>query len=259
MQLNLKTYNMNKKNLFLIVAIAITLVGISGCKKSSTIPDTNTNTTIPPGPSYHFSDASGILVGLKTITFITAGGFTFPSELDTPLAVFPVSAGASTYQDAGTVTFNSKTLVKQSNNSYLYSDIANPVTYDVVHWIVSGSSGVPAIDYTEDKPIPAFANQSTLPLVITRSAGLNITLGSAITNADSVYIDVISASNSISVLKRVGGNAASVSFSASDLSVLGSGSGYLEVIPWGYKIEDISSKQYYFILESAYTVTITIN
>jgi hypothetical protein len=250
---------MKKTHMTLLAVAVIASAIVTGCAKKATeiLPTENTNTV--PSVSFTFNDASGVMVAVKTITLVSAGGYTFPSELNIPLAVFPTSLGSSTYQDAGTVTFNSKSLKKESNNSYDYTDIANPVSYDQIHWIVSGSSGVPAIDYSNDRPVPAFTGHATLPTTISKSAGLTVNLGSAVTGADSVYVEVISASNSKTILKRTGGNAASVSFSASDLSTLGSGSGYLEVVPWNLKMEDFSSKNFYFINETAYVVTVTIN
>jgi hypothetical protein len=251
---------MKKRYNFPILLMSLAVLAIAGCSKSTTDPLNNTTTTTTSsGVSYHFNDASGMLVAVKTVTLISAGGLTFPSEMNVPLAVFPTSVGGGTYQDAGTVTFNTRSLAKQSNNSYLYTDLTNPVSYDQQHWTVSGSSGVPAIDYSDNTPFPAYSGQSSLPTAVTRSSGLTVNLGSAISNADSVYVELISIGNSKTVLKRVGGSAGSAVFSTTDLSELATGSAYLEVVPWSYKTEDLSSKLFYFILESAYVVTVTVN
>jgi hypothetical protein len=244
---------------FLLGGLCLTFL-FSGCTKKkddllNTTPQTNTTPTV----SFSFSNASGVLVALKTVTQQTVAGIVLPVELNTPTAAFPAPLGSSTFVDAGTITFNSKSLAKLTNNSYVYSDYTNPVYYDNITWAVSGSSSIPAINYTEDKLMPAYSDYSSMPSTVTKTAGLTVNFGGSLSNADSVYVVVISAGNSKMVLKRASGSGTACVFTADDLSILGAGAGYLEVCPWNYKLEDISSKSFYFILESAYVKSITIN
>jgi len=61
-------------------------------------------------------------------------------------------------------------------------------------------------------------------------------------------------------MKRAGGNAASIVFSASDLAVLQSGNGMIMMAPFNYSLEDYSSKKVYFVNESVYTkINVAIN
>jgi phage I-like protein len=77
-------------------------------------------------------------------------------------------------------------------------------------------------------------------------------LGNAVSGADSVYV-LLHDYNGKTLLKRASGNAASVTFSASEISTLNSGNGMLQVAPWNYKSEDFSDKKYYFVNETCYT------
>jgi hypothetical protein len=244
----------------LIGGLSLSLI-FSGCSKKT---DDSSNPTPPsssgaPTPSFTLNNASGVLVALKTVTQQTVAGITIPVEMNSPTAVFPSSPGSGNFVDAGTVTFNTKSLSKLSNNSYIYNDALNPVDFTHTTWVVSGSTSVPAFNYTEDKQIPVFTDFSTLPASVPKTVGLTLNLSGKFTNADSVYVVLISTSNSKMVLKRMAGTGVSCSFSSNDLSVLGSGSGYLEVCPWNYKTEDFNSKIFYFIMESAYVKSVSIN
>jgi hypothetical protein len=242
-----------------IAGLGLTMF-FTGCsKKSEDLMNNTPTTTAAPTVSFSFNNASGVLVSLKTITQQTIAGIVIPTELNTPTAAFPAPLGSSTFVDAGAVTFNTKNLTKLTNNSYVYNDITNPVTYDNVTWNVAGSSSIPAINYTEDKLMPTFSDYSNLPSSVSKSAGITVNLSGTVSNADSVYVVLISTTNSKMSLKRAVSSASSCSFTAEDLSLLGTGAGYLEVCPWNYKIEDISSKSFYFIMEAAYVKTITIN
>lgn len=250
----------HKVSQILIATIFISLI-FSGCSKKTEdltdpTPQTNSGT---PTPSFNFNDASGILVALKTVTEQTVAGITIPVELNAPTAVFPSSPGSASFLDAGTVSINSRSLSKLSNNSYVYNDYVNPVNYNTVTWVVSGNGSVPAINYTEDKQMPSFSDFSSIPATVSKTSGLTLNLAGKFSNADSVYVVVISAANSKIVIKRSAGSGGSFTFTPGDLSDLGSGSGYLEVCPWNYKIEDFNSKNFYFIMESAYVKTISIN
>ncbi|MCX6248222.1 MAG: hypothetical protein NTW10_10845 [Bacteroidetes bacterium] len=232
---------------------------LSGCSKSATTPDTTTQTSTVPKISYNFSDAYGVLVALNTVSTQTVGGYTIPVQINTPTAAFPLTIGGTSFQDGGAVTFNTKPLAKQSNNAYVYTDLANPVTYDQAIWSVSGSVNVPAFNYTDSRFFPEFTNQANLPGAFSKMAGLAVVLGGFTNNADSIYVVIISTVNGKSVMKRLPGNAVTSTFSPSDVAVLGTGAGYLEVCPWTYSIQQFNSKSFYFIKEAAYVAVIKIN
>jgi hypothetical protein len=240
--------------LFAIVALLV-----AGCSKSS---DNSANPNTPTSSSavtISFSDSYGALAAVTAVTYSTVAGMVIPVEVNTPVAAFHVSQGSSTLIDAGTVTLNGKTLSKQSNNGYVYTSVADPVSYGTLTWTVSGANGIPAINYSDDRPMPDFSGYSNLPSSITKSAGLTISLAGTISNADSVWVVIIGSSGS-PLIKKAGGNPSDVVISSSELSGLPSGTGILEIVPWNYKSEDFNSKRFYFVNEKAFVKNgVTIN
>lgn len=236
---------------------ALASLVLTGCKKSNetTTPTTPTAST----PTIQIHDGYGALAAVRSVSYTTVAGVTIPMEVNTAVAAFYASTGSSTLVDGGSVTLNSKSLTKSSNNAYSYQNLTDPLTFSTITWNVSGSGSVPAISYTDDRPIPDFSGFSTLPTTVTRSAGFTISLGSAVTGADSVYVVLTDYSNH-TLIKRVGGSASECAFSSSELASFTAGQGMIQVCPWNYKPEDFNSKKYYFVIESAYTRQgITIN
>lgn len=234
----------------------------SGCsKKTEDIVNkntNNTNTTTATTPT--FSDGYGTLAAVETLSYQLVSGVLFPIQLNTGVAAF-YAPGSSGMTDGGTVTLNGKALAKQSNNSYVYQNVTDPLVFSGnFAWNVSGSSSVPAISYTDDRPMPAYSDYSSLPSSVTRSAGLTLNLSGTISGADSVYVVLISSGSNV-LIRKLGGSATQCVFSPSELSVLGATTtGIIEVCPWNYKTEDISSKKFYFVNEAAYTKSgISIN
>jgi hypothetical protein len=98
-----------------------------------------------------------------------------------------------------------------------------------------------------------------LPATITKSAGVTISLGSAVSNADSIYVTVTDYSDH-RIFKRLAGNASECVISSAELASFVAGQGMVQVCPWNLKAEDINSKKFYFVIESAFTKQgITIN
>jgi hypothetical protein len=241
-----------------LIAGALTALILSGCDKAKdVVPETTTTSTA--APTITISDGYGALVAVRSVSYTTVAGITIPLEVNTAVAAFSTTMGSQTFTDGGTVTLNAKGLTKSSNNAYVYQNLMDPLSFSTLTWSVSGSSSVPAISYTDDRQIPDYSGFSTLPTTITKASGVTISLGSAVTNADSVYV-VVTDYNNRSILKRLAGNAGECTISAAELSGFTAGQGMVQVCPWNLKSEDISSKKFYFIIESAFTKQgITIN
>jgi len=250
------------KNKFrtIIFASAFTSLVISGCDKAKEVVDDNTpDTNTPSAPSITMGDGYGVLAAVRSVSETTVAGITIPLEVNTAVAGFSNALGSNSFVDGGTVTINSKALTKSSNNAYAYQNLTDPLSFGSISWNVTGSSSVPAISYTDDKQIPGYSGYSSLPSTVTRSAGLTISLGSAISGADSIYV-VVTDYDSHQLIKRLGGNAAECVIGASELSGFTAGQGMIQVCPWNYKSEDFNSRKFYFVIESAYTKQgITIN
>ena len=243
-------------------AVALSTLIFSSCTKTEEVIDNTQNTTTPStsNTTPTINDGYGMLAAVTSVSYTTVQGITIPVNVNTATAGFFTAPGTNNMIDAGSVTLNSKALNKSSNNAYVYQNLTDPLSFNQVTWSVSGSSGVPAINYTDDKPMPDFSGYNSLPSIITKANGLTVTLGGTVSNADSVYV-VVSGGNNQYILKRVAGNASQCTFSASELSVIGNTAvGMIQVAPWNYKKEDFNNKPYYFVLETCYSkIGVTIN
>ncbi|HTX88093.1 MAG TPA: hypothetical protein VMC08_03825 [Bacteroidales bacterium] len=251
---------MKKTRAILLSILLSVLLIFSACQKAADnlinqnvdIPDLSHVTISIPG-SY------GVMAAVKSINHENLNGIDVPVEARIASASFVAQPDSGTNVDAGSVSLNSHALTRQSNNTYLLEDLNNEVGLGTVTWVVSGSGSVPAINYTSGRVLPDYTGFSSLPSTVTRTAGLTIALGSAVTNADSVYV-VISDPNGNSLVRQVPASASQCVFSASELSGLSTGTGILQVAPWNFEKKSFNSQPYFFILEIAYTkLNITIN
>lgn len=254
-----------------IPALAI-MLGVASCDKATTTPTTPTNPTptTPTAPTPVTPAVGGnywgVMVALKMEFSYTVTGAPFPVSLDYDMAVanFYNGAGSSTVVDAGTVSVNSNNLEKQTNNSYYVSATTGLTPSSLgysngVQWQVAGGNGIPSINYTHSGSFPEYSG--TLPSEIDRSKDLEITLGSDVTGADSVYVVIITSDKQI--IKAFDGNPApaKATITASELGTLSAvsdNSAYLEVVPFTYAMPVISGKQFVAIKETASVATVNI-
>ncbi len=238
---------MKTRFLSLLFAFTLSAFMFTSCdKKEDETPEDNNTTT-----TFNYTDAFGVLVAVKSVSYTSIGGFEVPVEVNSGSAFFPTDAGATTFADAGTVTLEGKSLSKVQNNMYSYSNFTDPLVLSDIEWNVSGSSSVPAFSKTVSRPLPTFSGYSSLPVTISKASGVSISLGSAVYAADSVIVMITSSNEA--VLKSVAGNVSSVSFSSADLSKLDkSNVGSISVSPYNLSTETISGKKFYFVNESSY-------
>ncbi len=223
---------------------------LASCTKED---DENTNNS-PSATTPTFVDGAGVLVALKTVTYVSASGFVIPTELNSGVALFSDTPGSQVLADAGTVTLNGAALKKYENNSYIYDNLLSPISLETIQWEVSGKGNVPAISKQITRDMPDYSGYNDLPATISKSSGLTINLSGEVSNADSVYVVLIDM-NSKFLLKRAAGNASSVSISASELDGFKNGMAYLQVVPWNYSSETISGKKIYFVNETVCSKT----
>jgi len=238
-----------KSTFYLLAGTLIFSSLLMSCDKNTDNPQDNTNTNTN---TFSYSDAFGVLVAVKSVSYTSVGGFDVPVEVNSASAFFPTDAGATTFADAGTVTIEGKSLSKLSNNTYLYNSYTSPLTLSSIDWNVSGNGSIPAFSKTVSRPIPAFNGFSSLPASVSKAAGLSIPLGFQITNADSLIVLVTSSNNEVAI-KTFAGNAANATFSAAELSKLSnSATGSISISPYNISTETIGGKKYYFVNESSY-------
>jgi hypothetical protein len=266
---------MKKKHLILLGSVAI--LAVSSCKKegctnpdatnydekaktddgSCIIKSTSGGAATEPGtytPVY--SGTFGSLIAIKTINTTTQGGFTFDTEIGTAVAAFSEDGGAN-WMDAGTITCEGETLTKNSNNSYTYiPGTSNPtgLTFsNPVNWTASGSSW-PAFGLDNSDNFSTLGDISS-STTIASSSSYTLTSPS-ISGADSVYFGIYGPDGS--VFKIQSGSTTSHTFTAAEISGLGTGSAYIQVVGLNYEETTFSGRDYYMINESVRTKSATI-
>lgn len=239
----------SKLSLFFSSMVLLAFLFVSCDKKEDETPENSNQSSTE---NLNFSDSYGVLAAIKSISYQTVGGFTIPVEVNTAVAAFIPSPGATTFSPAGNVTINGSSLKKFENNSYIYDNLLNPLTFNTVQWEVSGEGDVPTISKTVNRGFPDFSSYSSIPESFSLASGLSVPLGSSISNADSVVVVVAGSKDAKVKIVRAG--AANATFSAAELSNLGTGAtGMISVTPYNFTIETISGRKYYFVNESNYT------
>ncbi len=222
---------------------------LSSCKKDSTNP--NQTATVSPTQLFTYSDAWGLMAGVKTITYQNVP-IIGPQQITigTAVSAFSTTAGGTTYQDAGTITCNTEGLTKQSNNSYVFQPSqSNATGIDFgsgSDWSVSGGGTIPAFTHSF-YTFPSSPTITSNTDEVTLANGYTFTINN-VSNADSILF--ILASGSGFVQKRLGGNATSATFTASELSSLqASQYGLIQVTPytWEANTSVVPGKKIYFI------------
>lgn len=227
------------------------LAFMASCKKDSGSSASATQPNVTPTPT----DAYGVMAAVKTNNYISIAGFTMNMPIGTAVAVFGDAAGFDTYVDAGAVTANDSTLTKQSNNSYVFMQTGyNTTGLDFssgnAKWTVAGNGTVPAINKTTTSGFP-FVDSVSAAGEIDITGALTLSAATPVTNADSIIYVV--AGPDATLMKTVAGNVNSYTFTATEMGTVGTGTGYLEVVPYNLEKQVISGKAYYFINESAST------
>jgi hypothetical protein len=262
---------MKKLSKFAYLLLVCISIGLISCEKDET-PEpepeptpapTPATTPTPSNPTPSPSDAKGVLVGIKTITFVNVPGVgTIQQALGVGVASFWETSG--TFLDGGAVSVNTKALTKGTNNVYTFTPTATDVTGiefsgNNTDWSVAGNSstGVSAFTYNPNIGFPSIGALTGSPTTVTRSSGFTLGSSTGISNADSVIFSVYGPSGTKQVVKA--GNVSSYSFSSAELSGVGEGSGFVQICPYKIANAIFGGKKYYFVNESVITQSVTIN
>ena len=219
-------------------------------------PTPPTGTATAPGTYIpNFSGEFAALIAIKTITTTTTPIGTFDTEIGTAVAAFTPNAG-STFEQAGTVTCEAENLTLNANNSYIYMiESSNPMGLSFsnpVNWNATGSTW-PAFSASTNAGFSTLGELSSG--TVNTSTDYTLT-SSSITNADSVLFAVYGPDGN--VMKVKDGSSTSHTFSAAELSGIGAGSGYIQVVGLNYDPQTIATKNYYLINETVRTKSVTI-
>lgn len=240
------------------MAMLATAICLGGCKKEEAeTPATPSGggggSSTPASTTPAFTDASGVLIAVNTLTSYDVGGIPVEIQMGTALGMFPSAGNASVYLDGGTVSLEGTTLTKNANNAYFATpDQTNPTGIDLsgsTHWVVSGNGEVPAIDRSPSFSFPSVGT-ITSSTTITRSDGYTLNV-SGVNNADSVVFVVGN------IIKTKAPGTLSCNFSAAELGTEGAGATVIQVTPYTFQNEMIGGKKIYFGKQSSRTLSAT--
>ena len=267
-----------KKLIKVMVPVLAIMLGVTSCDKlpTTTTPTTTTptNTTptsptpVTPSPNGNYW---GVLAAIQMEFAYSNPQIPVPVSIksDIASASFFDGAGSSNLTGAGKVMVNN---IELTNNSNAYSVTATagltPATLNLtgssIDWDVAGSGNVAAFSYSHTGAMPEYTGTSSLPTTIDRSQNLDITLGSKVSNADSVYVLIITPNSSTPLMKAYSAKPApaKATFTASELgglSAVADNGAYVEVVAFKYAIATKNSRQYVFVKEYAAVSAATIN
>lgn len=240
------------KSIFTLAFIGV--CAFASCKKDDAKTTTPTPAPTPSSaaatPSYGTGD--GAVVALITRTTVSNPVLgEYDQDLGTGVAVFG-NLSTGTYVDAGAVTLNGKSLTKQTNNAYVYTPGVTDITgidfSSSINWNVT----TPSFTYdamSSGRGMPEAGGFTTAYSSIDGSAAFTLAIKS-VYNADSVYFQINGPSKSI--LKRMGGTAVSVTFTADEMKSLGKSQGCsVTVAPWNHQEKTLGGKMIHVINELA--------
>jgi hypothetical protein len=258
MKTNQLLFSKVRKGIYSLALVSVIVGGLAGCSKDDDDDDTQTTptaSTVPP-----INDADAALVALNTITTTTTPAGPFEITLGTGVAVFPTTAGGSTYADAGAVTLEGEALSKQTNNSYVYTPTATNATgLDLsgsIGWTVAGAGSVPAINHTVGVSFPTLGVITSDTSTLSSSSDFTLSVAS-VANADSVIFQ-LAGQDGYKLYTR-GPGTTSFTYTASDVASVGSGYAVIQVAAYTWESEMVGGKKVYYINETVRSIVVTID
>lgn len=261
-----------KKLLLIMTGLSFTFSFVS-CRKGGCTDPTATNYDVkvtkddgsceyaptgnPNAPVYtpNFNGTFGTLVALKTITTTSTPIGNVDTGVGTAVAVFSENGGQS-FLPAGAVSVNSNALTAHENNSYVYMiGASNPTGLNygnTVSWEGTGANW-PAFSTSTNQ---GFSEVSSITSGNPNTSSQYVLSADQITGADSVLFTLIGQNNSI--VKILPGTTSSYTFSSSEVSSAGAGTGIVQIVGLKYDLQNIASKDYYLINETVRSKVVTI-
>ncbi len=239
-------------NLGIVLVFSFATIVNSGCGKDD---DNNsggsaaTATNIPP-----IDDADGIMVAIKTVSFVSQQGFEFETFINTAVAAFGDLSGEQLV-DVGTVDLDANVLDKVDNNAYILTPSATnptgPTFGSSYEWNVTGGSGFGAFSHTVSFAFPSIGKLTSATGTISSASPYTLSVQS-VADADSVIYQ-IAGSNGSNVLVTKTGNSTSHTFTAAEVASVGKGTGLVQVAAYTYESSIEGGKTIYYINESVVT------
>ncbi len=268
---------MNTKSIFVVGLLSIGfLFGVTSCKKKGCTDDTATNynssaevddgscqyatptasATAPGGYTPNYTGTFAALIGIKTISTTSTPIGPIDTEIGTAVAVFSEDGGAN-FMSAGTVDANSNNLTAQSNDSYVYvpgTSNPNGISFgSTVDWNGTGAAW-PTFNASTSQGFSTVAEISSGDVDLSTSYTASCP---SVLNADSVYFGVYGPDGTAFVI--VAGGTSSHTFNAADISGLGSGQGYVQIVGINYDPQTIGGRSYWLLNETVRTKSVSLN
>lgn len=266
-----------KKSILIIAGFSL-ILGAASCKKKGCTDPSATNYNIaatkddgscefapanapaPPPYTPNFGGTFGVLVALKTVTTTSTPLGEMDTNVGTAVAVFSENGG-STFISAGTVNVDGNNLNVQSNGSYVYQiGASNPtgITFgNTVNWGGDGSAW-PVFTATTTQGFSTVGSISSGNPSTSSDYTLSVGSITGLNSSDSVLFALYGQNNNI--IKILPSNVTSYTFSASEVSSAGAGTGIVQVVGLKYDQQNIGSpsKPYWLINETVRSKIVTI-
>ncbi|MCO5281486.1 MAG: hypothetical protein M9931_10600 [Chitinophagales bacterium] len=257
---------------FFFAFLAFGVLAASSCKKEDSNTKTNTppNANTPPTVSTP-SDAFGVLAVVRVQTAYTLPVAVpgTPSSIMFSMGVasasFKDDVNATTLVDAGMVSVKDTVLSKVSNtNAYMFTPKGVPdgnnmgfsTNSSSFNWVVSGSSNVPAFNYTATGNFPV-VGELTNSKDINTANSYTASLSTIPVYCDSVIWLMAGPSGSV---QHVTPPQSSYTFTATEVGSLGKGDNVGLVQAAGFRITPFTknSKKYYHVHEACATMSVSL-
>ena len=215
-------------------------------------------------PELSFGDADGAFYAINTVSVTETMGF--ETTIRTGAAVAWFVDGGTDFVSVGDVSFDqsgglSGSLDVNPNNSYTYIEQTFPTT----GYATSGSVTCSIAGGNGHSPINGLSNQFPFPntkkvlepsSTVDGSSSYTLAHDGSINNADSNYFSIYGANANL--VKVVSGFTTSVTFTAAEMSTLGSGSAILQVASFNITNQTLGGKKYYMVNESVASKIVTV-
>lgn len=237
-----------------ITALCLFVVSCTKSDDNNTTP-INQASNIPPSAS----NADGVMVAIKTLSFVSQSGFEFALPVNTAVSAFG-NLETGDFEDVGSVDLGGDVLEKQDNNSYVYTfdgnvgttpggtyglDLSTPYT-----WNVTGGGGYQSFAHTVNMSFPNIGKITSGTGNISSSSSYTLSVES-VSSADSVYYQIAGADGNVYAVKA--GSSTSHTFSASEVASVGSGDAVIQVAAIRYSSDNKGGKEIWFLNETVVT------
>jgi hypothetical protein len=234
-------------------AILLPLVFVSffltfySCKKKENSPEPAPTNT-PPTQTGNYAVFSSRKQAIITSTMVSSFG-NFSTAYVSNVALINNSPMVGSLIDVGSVDLNGTIFQKNAYSApNMYGDSTSSVFNTPHTWIISGSSAVPGFSLTNTNPYPVYTGYTAIADSFIVSGNITIPLTNY-SGSDEIETYFVTSTNPVTTtsIQNITGSPASLTFTSTDLSVIGVNSNVSLVINF-YKnnIQTINGKSYNF-------------